>query len=178
MQLTIIIRIQERYKYFWEDIYEKLNQSENGIVYYNPKTFYGNNVSRYVVLKPVGTNLSNEWQNQTLYRFFRTPFLSIIPEQLKEVERNNLKSIHGNLGSTTIDGFLLAGFSQKNSDANKLLPHRINLLMTKRNGEIIRYETMAIPFIPSINGINKDTMIYINLPDIDLEEVVKIDTIR
>lgn len=174
-QLIRTITLQERAKNFWNEIYAQLKQSNSGIVYYDPDLDYEKGSSRFLMIPPVGTEIDNTWQNQTLWMYFRTPFLSLIPRQLKEIETSDMKPIDGNLEGKLIDGFIISDYSPGTIQGNERLPYGLDLKIRMKNGKTIKDTFIASPYIPLNQTDNPDTLMYISLPKIDPLQIISID---
>lgn len=174
-QLIKTITFQERAKNFWENIYADLKQSDTGIVYYNPEELVGMDPCAYLMIQPVGTEIGNTWQNQTLWMYFRTPFLSFIPQELTEIDNCDMKPIDGNLKSKIINGFLISRYTPGPTQGNERLPYALDLKIRMKNGKTIKNTFIASPYIPFNPAIPSDTVMYINLPHIDPYQISSIN---
>lgn len=175
-QIVWTISAQIPLKKSWEKLYAVLEKSEQGIVYFNPEEF-DVRFSRWMIMRPVGAEINNGWQNQTLWMYFRTPFLSFIPRHLKEASYGNAEKLKGTLNASAVNGLVVAPFRPGSTTSSPRLPYPLSITLFLKNGDRVETEAYASPYIPlySSETYAPDTLMYLSIPTIDAGEIEAIE---
>lgn len=164
------ISVQYRFKEVWNGLYHKLEGSASGIVYCNPSDF-DYRISRFMLIRPVGTELTNAWNNETLWMYFRTPFISFIPESLRDIGLDD-DELAADDDVVLKNGFLVAKYSPGAVRSNPRLPYFVNLKMKLKSGEDVTETVLASPFVSTTN--DSDTLMWLYHPKEELKDIEKV----
>ena len=180
VQIIWTIAIQYRFTSFWEEIYAKLKDSESGIVY-TDRELHNTSAPRFLLMRPEGGNLDVWWQYQNLWMYFHTPFISVIPEELRGVDYGQAPLLDGNMKARNVNGFLVTDHIKGNHYHNPSIPADVDLRITFKDKSRVATTGVAFPFILSRTGdqIYPDTLSFICLPsgNWEVERIQAIDSI-
>ena len=178
VQIIWTIILQYSSKMFWEEIYENINQ--DGIAY-TDKELVNTPLSRFMLIHPVGAHLNNEWHYRALWMYYKTPFISIVPKTLKNIDIKEATILEGNLKARKVKGYIVTDYIMGTSYNNPSVPAIINILITLKDQTSINTTGIAFPLItsPRSNLISKDTLsfIYIPINNIEIDKIQTIDSI-
>ena len=172
LQTVGVIYWQKKYGDETRKIYSMIEASDSGIIYHD----FINTMKPpfYALGMPVDLWVWRSfWEYRALNWYYKKPFMSVVPTDIKKIDFERMSPLEGNLGSWISENYVFTRPCFLNKTSPIDYPQSELIKITMNNGEV-KEDTYT--FFPFINPSNPtDTLLYLRMDDIEPANLKGID---